>query len=85
MDNKSFTDLHDSDNWTISILVRDINGKRRSIVYASREDLLRDAADMITEEDELLMVMWGEIMLYNALVTDPEMAIMIDDLIGFFG
>ena len=85
MENTSFTDIHNSDQWTISILVRDVNGKRRSIIYASRDDLLRDLPDMIDEHDEFLLIMWGEIMLYNALGADPALIIDVNSVIGFFG
>ena len=70
------------DNLTIDIHTRDINGKKSTFRYLSESDLLAKIRNDISEEDEILIVLWGSHVIYSSL-TNCE--ITIDDLTGFFG
>lgn len=70
------------DNLSIHIHIRDINGKKNTFRYLSESDLLSKVHNDISEEDEILIVLWGPYVIYNSL-TDDE--VTIDDLTGFFG
>ena len=72
----------------ITITFRDINGKRQeisqqtpSLMYHALYEAIEK--EIITDEDEILLVVQDNMCLYSALcVIQP---ITIDDLLGFFG
>ena len=64
----------------VTIITRDVNGNR-SGHYFAWDEACEFIPEHITAEDEILVVMAGEVPLYSSLGNDP---ITIDDLIGFF-
>lgn len=69
---------------TITIVTRDINGKRSIVEFENEAAVLRWVDEEgIGEDDEILIVSQGNLCLYSALgKVDP---LCIDDLTGFFG
>ena len=73
------------DYQAINILYRDVNGKRCEIRAENRHRLnyILQQENVLTEEDEILIVTWGKLLLYNTL--DPmASSITKEDLVGFF-
>ena len=67
----------------ITIVTRDVNGKRSVVEFDNEAAVLRWINDgYLDEEDEILIVAQGGICLYSALGTDYPLS--IDDLTGFF-
>lgn len=69
----------------ITIIVRDINGKRDTIDFPTRSLLLRWAEDEMDEDDEILVVAQYGLCLYSALQSPDQPSLTCDDLTGFFG
>lgn len=66
---------------TVEVIVRDINGKRRTIEchdYDAEYILLNSG---ITDEDEILMVFYRNACIYSQL---GNQGIDLEDIIGFF-
>ena len=57
------------DYQAINILYRAVNGKRCEIRAENRNRLnyIFQQENVLTEEDEILIVTWGKLLLYNAL------------------
>lgn len=68
----------------ISILVRDCHGRRKTLEFESRHQVLAWAEDedKLTEEDEILIITQGNICLYSGLMSDSMLT--ADDITGFF-
>lgn len=71
------------DEKTISVVLRDINGKRteqtfRGVNGFQQYDWSHHA------DDEILLVVWGEHCVYSALADSSIDGISIDELTGFF-
>lgn len=64
----------------VTILTRDVNGIR-SGHYFPWDEAHEYIPEHINAEDEILVVMAGDVLLYSSLGNDP---ITIDDLTGFF-
>jgi C4-type Zn-finger protein len=72
-----------SDN-KITIVIRDINGKRDVITFDNESSVLDWVnSDGLWEEYEILIVSQGNFCLFSAL--SSANALTIDDLTGFFG
>lgn len=73
------------DRQRVLIMVRDLNGNCRTITYRNRKvaytHLIAQDPEIEEENDEILIVIWGEHLLYDALKGD---ACTAEDLIGFF-
>ena len=67
----------------ISILIRDINGKKTTLSYANSAAVCQYIHEEIECIDEILMVAVGEQIIWTSLGADS--AITVDDLTGFFG
>lgn len=70
----------------VEIYIRNINGRKEYYCFDSEEEFveaMNDSNEYVYDVDdfELLMVVWGEHCIYNALVNE---AIDMEDLIGFF-
>lgn len=66
----------------ITILFRDINGKRFHMAFENVVEFRSfDWSQYDDENYEILMVEWGRYCIYNALSNDR---IVVGDLIGFF-
>lgn len=78
--------LDNLDNLPISILVRDVNGRRTTISWPTQTiliaDLSREDQDCIGPEDEILLVTLGNCILYSQLA-NPD-GITVEDIVGFF-
>lgn len=70
------------DTQTISIQIRDLNGKRTTLNYSSNHDCSSSVADDIREDDEILMVVLGGDKVLYCSLTDG--AIDAEDIVGFF-
>jgi hypothetical protein len=67
----------------ITIVTRDINGKRSIVEFDNESAVLRWLnAGSLDEEDEVLIVAQGGICLYSAL--SAQYPLTEDDLAGFF-
>lgn len=67
----------------ITIVFRDINGKRMIVEFDNEAAVLRYVSQgLLDEEDEVLIVAQGGICLYSALGADYPLS--LDDLTGFF-
>lgn len=70
---------------TIRIMVRDCNGKRDTLEFKTSYDVYQWADEVMTDEDEILMITQGNRTIYSGLQADPTMALTAEDLTGFFG
>ena len=71
-------------NENILIVVRDINGKRENLQFESRHAVLRWAKEVMTEEDEILIVAQDGLCLYSGLQDSAGPMLTCDDITGFF-
>ena len=70
------------DTKRITVHFRDINGKRFSVVWEDLDDFqLFDWDENANENNEILMVEWGQHCIYSAL---GNVSITMEDLVGFF-
>ena len=70
------------ENKTITLHIRDVNGKRYTQSWRNRDDFLAEDWNSFDEDaEEILLITWGEYIIYNQLVNE---SICIDELIGFF-
>lgn len=70
----------------VEIYLRNINGRKEHYCFDNEEEFVEAMSDFneygyTVDDFELLMVVWGEYCIYNALVNE---AIDMEDLIGFF-
>lgn len=70
---------------TIRILTRDCNGKRDTLEFKNEHAVYQWADEVMTEEDEILMITQGNRTIYSGLQANPTMALTAEDLTGFFG
>lgn len=71
------------DDQKVTVLIRDINGKRTILTYDTWEACHSQVGlDINDEYDEILLVRLGDVVLYNQLT--EEVPISVDDLTGFF-
>lgn len=74
------------DQMPVAVWTRDINGKHETHRYltASRlyQALTNPDQSVISEDDEILLVMLGDIVLYSQLSSDRGLT--VDNLTGFF-
>lgn len=66
----------------VLILVRDINGKRRTCTFNGFTDAARNVNNLIEEDDEIQSVVINNQIVWTALAGEP---LNVDDLTGFFG
>ena len=67
----------------ITIIYRDVNGKREIIEFDNEASVLSFIdEENLSEEDEILIVAYGHLCLYSALTASYPLD--IDDLTGFF-
>lgn len=74
-----------NDSRKISILIRDINGKREWRHFDNVDDFNSSARSEWTEADdesEIIIVIWGDVCIYSSLASATP--ITLDDLTGFF-
>ena len=67
---------------TVRITLRDYNGRRFTLEYASTSDACTGVAEDISDEDEILEVFINGQYIWTALGSDNGLT--IDDLTGFF-
>ncbi len=67
---------------TVRITLRDYNGRRFTLEYASTSDACTGVAEDISDEDEIMEVFINGQYIWTALGSDHELG--IDDLTGFF-
>lgn len=71
------------DDQKVMVLIRDINGKRTTLTYDTWEACHTQVGlDINDEYDEILVVLLGDVVLYNQLAA--EAPISVDALTGFF-
>lgn len=71
------------DDQKVTVLVRDINGKRFTFTYDTWDACHSQVGlDIDDEYDEVLVVLLGDVVLYNQLAA--EVPISVDALTGFF-
>ena len=74
------------DSMPISILTRDMNGRRTTHIWPNQAALIEELSSehqvSIGPEDEILLVMLGRSVLYSQLA-NPD-GITVEDIVGFF-
>lgn len=74
-------------NWHITIITRDVNGNLFEYNYNNIIDFRnvyhKESPNFsISEDDEILLVKWGDSCIYNGLTSDKP--ITIEEIGGFF-
>jgi hypothetical protein len=70
------------DKKKIVIMTRDINGRRIEYRFDSRSHLVVSHVEIYDKSDEILLVLWGGICIYNAL--QNTYPITWEDIAGYF-
>ena len=70
------------DEKEIIVLVRNINGKRSEYRFENKDKLLEADIKCFNEEDEILLITWAGICIYNEL--QSSFPVIWEDIFGFF-
>ena len=69
------------DKKEIIIVTRDINGRRTEYHFDNQSQLASSHVEIYDKEEEILLILWDGICIYNALNSEP---IIWEDIAGYF-